>query len=75
MNFATAFQAMMLKIREEGADLPLSVLMIDSFNKGFEAGLKDGAVDAREEVLGFLQRTGASVETLKAWLEKGEHES
>ncbi len=39
------------------------------YNEGFKAG----AEDAREEVLGFLQRTGASAETLRDWLEKGEH--
>ncbi len=42
------------------------------YNKGFEDGETFGAVAAKEEVLGFLRRTGASPETLKAWLEKGE---
>ena len=43
-------------------------------DRRYNEGCIDGAANAKREVLGFLRRTGASAETLKAWLEKGEHE-
>ena len=54
------------KANEEG--LSLDAIIAEAWREG----VKYGAEDAKHEVLGFIQRTGASVETLKAWLEKGE---
>ena len=46
----------------------VSSVINDAWHEGYRAGTANG----KREVLGFLRRTGASAETLKAWLEKGE---
>ena len=46
--------------------------MDDAFLLAWREGIHYGEKVAKEEVLGFLRRTGASAETLIALLEKGE---